>query len=79
MKRRTNRLLALVAAPILLGALVALAPPAVAQQGGGGLRPPLPQRAETNPPRWLHFGVVLILGAATVAVAVMPSKRSHQD
>lgn len=50
------------------------------QQSSGqqGLHPPTPRRPDA-PPRWIYYGVMLILGGATIAVGIMPAKRSHQD
>lgn len=49
-----------------------------APTGPVGMQPPTPNRAD-SPPMPLYYGVVVVLAAATIALAIMPSKRGHQD
>lgn len=48
------------------------------QSGPVGVQPPTPNRAD-SPPTPLYYGVIVVLAGATVALAIMPSKRGHQD
>jgi hypothetical protein len=48
---------------------------AFAQRGVG---PPRPEKAD-EPPVFLYYGVLLLLGILTIAVSLIPSKRGHLD
>ncbi len=65
--------------PALLGviATAAFAVPALAQNRAAPPTPPA-----SDPPGavvYLYYAIIILLGGATIAVSVMPGKRSHQD
>ncbi len=65
-----------VAAAAVLGACVT--PAALAQGGGGHIRPPTPKKSDDPPYIWNIFVLIVIVGAVFGA-NMIPSKRGHQD
>jgi hypothetical protein len=71
---RFNRVVArLFAAMFCLGLFAAAE--AFAQRGIG---PPRPEKPD-EPPVYLYYGVLLVLGLLTIGVSLIPSKRGHLD
>lgn len=57
---------------------MALALLALSAEAAAAVRPPTPQQVD-SPPLWLYYLILIVLTGATVALSILPSKRSHQD
>lgn len=56
------------------------APANAAAQSANRIPPPTPPATESlGMTTLLYYAVIVILGGATIAVSIMPGKRSHQD
>lgn len=86
-QNRTRRAPRLPLALVAVAALAAVAPAAHAQFGNAPRgqeqvierpKPPTPKKAEEAPFLWNYLFAV-ILGGTAFAVALIPSKRGHQD
>ena len=67
-----------VAGVVVAATLALCATSAVAQDDRGALRPPQPSK-EPDAPTFMTLASLLLLAAGLVGVAVLPSKRGHQD
>lgn len=64
-------------ATIAILSALALATPALAQQG---VPPPTPPATESpGAVVFLYYTVIVLLGAVTIVVSIIPGKRGHQD
>lgn len=56
------------------------APSNAAAQSANRIPPPTPPATESlGMTMLLYYAVLILLGGATIAVSIMPGKRSHQD